>query len=333
MNIEHTSNMKSVEEFVTFIRERIQRSNKNWWEIAQAFAEAKEMYGAGSDHFNSLCLKTSFSKSKALKLALIAVSDRLRQYAEKLSAVHSWNTLYAIASLKEDKFEELVKTYKLDSDASVVPFITLEAVERIRKGKQEPAFLKNYAVIQLDEDALKGGLITDKDCDELYKLIAQIDNLTSYIRVKRTEIDEKNTVQWLNRIEDKVKQIARKKYNEALDAMLSRHKKPTNATMAAHELQCFGKSRQEMLQDFNINPEEAFKYVGIEYDYPAYHRQAESEVADSMDKYAAKAMNRPKVEPLPLPLSDEESWELVKQDSERMNRTKRYNKSAFANFK
>ena len=333
MNIEHTSNMKSVEEFVTYIRERIQRSNKNWWEIAQAFADAKEMYGASSDYFNSLCLQTSFSKGKALKLALIANSDRLKQYADKLSAVHSWNTLYAIASLKEDKFEELKQAYKLDSDASVVPFITLEAVDRIRKGKVEPSFLKNYAVIQLDEDALKGGLITDTDCHELYNLIAKIDNLSSYIRVKRTEIDEKNNTQWLNRIEDKVKQIARKQYNEALDAMLARTKKPTIVTMAKHELQCFGKSRQEMLQDFNVNPEEAFKYVGVEYDHSAYYRQAESEVSNSMGKYAAKAMNRPKVESLPMPLSEEEAWEQVKQDAQRINRQKPIDKAAFANFK
>ena len=67
-----TSNMKTVDELVEFIRDRVQRSNKRWWEIAVAFAEAKEMYGVGSDLFKSLCTRTEFGISKAQKLAAIA---------------------------------------------------------------------------------------------------------------------------------------------------------------------------------------------------------------------------------------------------------------------
>lgn len=313
MNIEHASNMKSVAEFVTYIRDRLQNANRNWWEIALAFAEAREMYGTESGRFKSLCSETGFGISKATKLAKIAESDRLQAYSEKLSAVHSWGTLYAITTLDSEKFEELKKVFKLDEDTDVVPFITQQAVEKIRKGPAEKSFLKNYAVIQLDEDALKGGLLDGGDLAELYRLIAKIDNLSSYIRVKHTEVDEKNNLFWLNRIEDKASQLARKALSEAVSARISSRKKASWEKQEMFEIKCLGMSRRELFQMFNETPEEAFKYFGIEYDYASYHRQAEKDIGSKQDKYAERAMNHPKVEPLTMPISEEEEWDLLKQ--------------------
>ena len=108
------SNQKSVQEFTTYILERIQASNKNWWEIAQAFSEAREMYGFESDSFKKLCTETKFSKSKASKLATIAMSERLKMYAAKLLAVHSWGTLYAITTLNDQQFQDLKQKLRLD---------------------------------------------------------------------------------------------------------------------------------------------------------------------------------------------------------------------------
>ena len=65
-------NTKSVNDFIGYIRERLARSTTSWREIAEAFAEAKEMFGGESDSFRSLCKETNFSKSTARKLAAIA---------------------------------------------------------------------------------------------------------------------------------------------------------------------------------------------------------------------------------------------------------------------
>ena len=71
-------NTKSVNDFIGYIRERLERSTTSWREIAEAFAEAKEMFGGESDSFRSLCKETNFSKSTAHKLAAIASSERWR---------------------------------------------------------------------------------------------------------------------------------------------------------------------------------------------------------------------------------------------------------------
>lgn len=312
--------MKSVAEFVSYIRERLQNSNRNWWEIAVAFAEAREMYGIDSGRFKDLCSETGFGISKATKLAKIAESDRLKAYSEKLSAVHSWGTLYAITTLNEAKFDELKKAFKLDEGDGVVPFITQQAVEKIRKGPTEKSFLKNYAVIQIDEDALKGGLLDGGDLGELYRLIAKIDNLSSYIRVRHTEIDEKNNMFWLNRIEDKAGQLARKALSEAVSARIGSRKKAAWEKQENFEINCLGMSRRELFLMFNNNPEEAFKYLGIDYDYATYYRQAETEISSKQDKYAERAMGHPKIEPLPLPMTEEESLDELKQQLEDRNR-------------
>lgn len=311
--------MKSVAEFVSYIRERLQNSNRNWWEIALAFAEAREMYGIDSGRFKDLCSETGFGISKATKLAKIAESDRLKAYSEKLSAVHSWGTLYAITTLNEAKFDELKKAFKLDEGDGVVPFITQQAVEKIRKGPTEKSFLKNYAVIQLDEDALKGGLLDAGELAEIYRLIAQIDNVSSYVRVKPTEIDEKNSMFWLNRIEDKANQLARKALSEAVSERIGSRKKATWEKQENFEINCIGMSRRELFMMFNNNPEEAFDYFGIEYDYAKYHRQAEKDIGSKQDKYAERAMSHPTVEPLAVPLTDEESWDQLKQDLAERN--------------
>jgi len=66
MSIVTTHNQKSVEEFVGYIRERLQSSTRNWREIASAFAEAKEMFGVSSDSFKRLCKITKFRAARKI---------------------------------------------------------------------------------------------------------------------------------------------------------------------------------------------------------------------------------------------------------------------------
>ena len=55
------TNTKTVGEFVASIRNSLEKSNKAWVEIANAFAEAREMFGSGSDSFKRLLKETKFS--------------------------------------------------------------------------------------------------------------------------------------------------------------------------------------------------------------------------------------------------------------------------------
>ena len=80
------SNQKTVEEFIEYIRERLEELTKSWREIASAFAEAKDMFGIESDRFKRLCKETKFSTSKACKLASVASSERLKTHEKAFSA-------------------------------------------------------------------------------------------------------------------------------------------------------------------------------------------------------------------------------------------------------
>ena len=151
-------NTKSVNDFIGYIRERLAQSTTSWREIAEAFAEAKEMFGGESDSFRNLCKETNFSKSTAHKLAAIASSERLAKYREKLSVVHSWGTLYAITALTDEKFKVLCERYNLDDPSASRPILTQSLVEAVRKEKTEKSSLRVYATIYVDVDAMKADL-------------------------------------------------------------------------------------------------------------------------------------------------------------------------------
>jgi hypothetical protein len=296
MDITFGTNLKTVDEFVAEIRHKVQNATKNWWEIANAFSEASEMFGTDSDRFKELCRKTEFSKSKVTKLVKIVQSDRLKSYALKLSAVHSWGTLYAVTTLNDEAFQRMKEAYKLDDEKSPIPFLTQPAVERFAKEKTERSPFKRYALIEMDEDALKGSLITGEDSEKLHDFMEQINALSSYIRVTRTDIDEKETAKYMTRIEDKIQQIARKTFLDTIRQRVKSRPRAENETVVQHELRCLGLSREELIADFNADAEEAFKYLGLEYSYPQWYREAENEVSSQMDRFAQKALKRPVVE-------------------------------------
>jgi hypothetical protein len=125
-------------------------ANTAWVEIAQALKEAREMYGSDSDSYKMVLKETKFSKSTANKLIAIASSKRLVTYQEKLSAVTSWATLYAIHALSDEKFESLKDTYKLDDPKKIPPFITLNNVTSLLKSKTESSPYKVFARIEID---------------------------------------------------------------------------------------------------------------------------------------------------------------------------------------
>ena len=191
MSYDGLPNTKSVNDFISYIVDRLERSATAWREIAEAFAEAKEMFGGESDLFHNLCKETNFSKSTAHKLAAIASSERLAKYREKLSAVHSWGTLYAITSLTDENFKVLCERYKLDDPSASRPILTQSMVEAVRKEKTEKSSLKVYATIYVDVQAMKAGLF---DGDHIARLEETLDTLQKtlpYIKITKSGVEER----------------------------------------------------------------------------------------------------------------------------------------------
>jgi len=317
MDIIKLSNAKPVEEFVSYIRTRLETVNKSWLEIAEAFAEAQEMYGTGSKNFKSLCELTRFSSSTISKLIAIVKSERLKKYAVQLSSVQSWGTLYAIASLTEEHFETLKEKFKLDDKKTIAPFISQSDVESLKKAPKVSSLFKGYAVIQVDDEAVKGGLLTGDEFNQLQDLLEKLERMSSYIAVKKLVNEEKEELSRLNRIEHKVQQNIRRTYLEGINATLSRHIKRKDEKKYEFELRIFGKNLNELMLDLKSDANEAFAYLGLEYDMAAFYKKAEADVNEwenkRTDTFAKKVMSR-----LPVvkePEYDENSiWEELKNN-------------------
>ena len=297
MDVTTFTNTKTVDEFVGEIQKHIQASTENWWQIALAFAEAKDMYGTGSQRFKELSERTNFSVSKIAKLVSIVSSERLKQYARELSSVHSWGTLYAITTLTDEQFSAFKGKYELDKPDLVVRFISQEDVDSFRKVAKERSVFKGYAIIQVDDEAVKGGLLTGVEFDELQKLLIKMEALSSYVAVKRVTNDEKEELTRLTRVENKVQQLIRKAYMESINVKLDLYNKNEGERQSIFEARILGKNREELMDDFKIDAREAFKYLGFEYDMAAFYKKAEGEVnAAEMvrtNKYAQKVLTRP----------------------------------------
>jgi hypothetical protein len=299
MDITQISNRKSVDEFASYIRTRFQGITQNWLEIAAAFAEAKEMYGTGSGSFKDLCKRTRFSESTITKLISIINFDRLKEYAVQFSSVHSWGTLYAISTLTEEQFETLKADYKLNDPKTFAPFITQADVERYKKGPTERSIFRGYAVIQVDDEAVKGGLLTGVEFEELQRLLEKMETMSEYVAVKRVGNEEKEELSRLNRIENKFKQLTRKRYLEGINAILARYHKMKGEKDLAFVVRILGRNRDEAMAHLAENPKEAFEYLSLEYDVGAFYNEAQPEVSAAeylvMDRYAKKVMSRPPV--------------------------------------
>jgi hypothetical protein len=288
-------NTKSVADFIGYIRDRLERSATAWREIAEAFAQAKEMFGGESDSFRNLCKETSFSKSTAHKLAAIALSERLAKYQEKLSAVHSWSTFYAITSLTEEKFKVLCERYKLDDPRALAPFLTESMVEAIRKEKTEKSSLKVYATIYVDELAMKAGLFDSGHAARLEESLDDLQKTLPYVKITKSGIEGRVESHYFDRIQRKKVELARQAFaNElqAIDKRLESKKMPHES-----KKQCFNRSmcmsREELWDMFKSNPKDAFEYLGGDgYDEKDLYERAEQIVNAQDVKLQAKVRAR-----------------------------------------
>lgn len=282
-------NTKTVDEFVEAIRQSMEASTRSWIEIGQALAEARDMFGSGSDHWRQLLKATKFANSTAHKLASIATSERLQTYRAKLAVVHSWGTLYAIHALPDDKFEELKRTFRLDDPAAIPPVITLSQVERIKKGKTEKTNLRLFASISIDENALNGDLINGGDLERLKNALEEFRATVPYIRVVMTEVLDKSQNEYFRRLSQSTDSVRRKALERGISGALARRKRAKDEKVAAHESRCLGMSRAEIYAMYEEDPEAAFGHLGLEYNAAEFHSQAESEVGAWVSRFAKRA--------------------------------------------
>ena len=179
----------------------------------------------------------------------------------------------------------------------VRPFISQEDVDGFRKVAKERSVFKGYAIVQVDDEAVKGGLLTGVEFEELQKLLKKMEALSSYVAVKRVTNDEKDEITRLTRIENKVQQLIRKAYMDHIDARLEPYKKNKDERQSAFEARILGNNREELMEDLKANSRKAFEFLGLEYDVAMFYKMAEREVnATEMaraNKYALKVLSRP----------------------------------------
>lgn len=280
---------KTVAEFASEIFEHIQAANKNWYNVAKTFAEAREAYGAESIKFKELIKITGFSKSKVSKLIKIATSERLRVHAEQLATIHSWGTLYEIDTLDEDQFQKLKQIYNLDDGKPPQHTISQNAVSSLKKIAPDKPVMKTFAVIQFDPSADKNGLIPQKAFDCLAGLLLEISDLDPHISVDWN--DELNDEYMKNelRLERKATQIARRYYDDEIERRISSSPSNFAEKLSQKVIRLFGASREELKMDFNADMRSAFAKIGLEFNWPHYIRKAEDEMTDAAAKLGKAA--------------------------------------------
>jgi hypothetical protein len=220
-NIETLNNLTTIEEFADRIRENVESSTRSWIDIANAFGEAMEMYGGDSDSFKLLCKQTHFHKSTAYKLAKVARCERLKKYADKLIAVHSWGTLYSISALSDKKFDILKAKFELDDQSAIAPFIRQSDITGLNRGKIERDSYKSFATIYIDEDAMKGMLFEGEHFEDLRAALTTIQNTIPYLKVVTQELEEKIESKYQAEFMREMERVERRAYKDAIDKFIS----------------------------------------------------------------------------------------------------------------
>ena len=283
------SNMKSVAQFADEICGYMQDATVAWKKVADAFAEAEEMYGLQSVNFKDLCRDTGFSESKAYKLTKIAQSERLREHAETFSAVHSWTVLYAISVLTDEEFARLMKKVggKLGLDRP--KFITMGMVTACKERNTKGREFSIYATIKIDYKMMFAQMIEGHHVEELENLLNEIESQVPYISIDRTSVVEDEQARYFAQVQRKMVELARKDYNAALKNGLKRQMRMKWETADEFFMRVHNMNRDEARAAFDANMEEAFAYVDREYDQGLYWTEAMQIVDAKREAVAEKS--------------------------------------------
>ncbi len=267
----------------------MQRTDDAWKKVADAFAEAEEMYGLQSVNFKDLCRDTGFSESKAYKLTKIAQSERLRENAVTFSAVHSWTVLYAISVLTDAEFARLMKKVggKLGLDRP--KFITMGMVTACKERNTTGREFSIYATIKIDYKMLFAQMIEGHHVEELEDLLNEIETQVPYISIDRTSVLQDEQARYFAQIKRKMIELARKDYNAALKNGLKRQMRMEAETVNAFFMRVHNMNRDEAKLAFEDNMEAAFQYIDREYDHGLYLTEAQKIVDAKREAVAEKS--------------------------------------------
>jgi hypothetical protein len=226
------TNKTSIEKFIEMIENELKQQNASWMRVALAFSEAAEQYGTDSDAYKKILRATNFSDSKARKLIAIARDNRLTAYQDAFASIHSWTTLYEVTTLTDEQITELVARACSDQNIksrgnSVITHGLVSAVKRGDAVKEVDPYKVAFE-IRIDENALKAGEFGEDDYEKLLKLISQIQDTVSFVRVDDTpRIEKTHTSYW-----DKLEREAQKARRQMLEQALKSYKEHSTAWMA-----------------------------------------------------------------------------------------------------
>jgi hypothetical protein len=219
-------NAKSIEEFANMINDRVQSSNKSWYEIAELLSEARDIYGGESTQFQQLLTLTKFSKSTGHKLAAIASSVRLAKHKKDLMGVHSWSTLYTIHSLSDEIFEKLKIKFGFGKKQVQPAFITISDINKIKKENDENGYKVGYttlATIKISNDVFKNHKM---DINNLQQIIAEINSLASVfdeLIIQQEKSAERYQSSWNKQFENELYKINKELVDRLVDGLCKRN--------------------------------------------------------------------------------------------------------------
>lgn len=193
--------ISAVRDYADRIKAQIATASTAWKEVARLFAQAANEFCLKSDEMKSLLKQTNFSESKAVKLIAIANSERLQKYEETFKCVEAWTVLYAITSLADDEFENLLG--KVDDETVITQSVVNSAKTKI---KREIDDYETVFTIKISSTALKAGEFDEYS--ELQDAVQNIQDTIKYVRVDETEIFENDASRFYNEVVNKFQSLA-----------------------------------------------------------------------------------------------------------------------------
>nr|WP_315477757.1 hypothetical protein [uncultured Sphingorhabdus sp.] len=281
------ANMMPEMDIIKTIKTEMAKATVAWKVIAQAFSDAEEQYGSGSDSFSQILKATRFSKSTAMKLIKVARCKRISNNADMLDRVQAWTVLYEISTLTDSQFDELIDSICDDDVVTSGMVKKCKETEPKQIDQYKPAFQ-----IRIDECALKGGLFSGENYEKLVELIAQIQNDIPHVRVDDAKLYEDNEANYwatLQRIEEQIMhqecRKAIKQYKESSNEWKNR-KRYKGAPKPKISSYC---SLDDAFTSFKADPKSFFDELEYEYSKSAVWNKARDEHAKRAAKFSERA--------------------------------------------
>lgn len=223
-----------IDQYVADIKTALCNSTSAWKQVAELFAAAQEQFGRQSKAMSELAKKTEFSQSKIDKLVQIAKCTRLKSDSNFFSEVQTWTVLYHVTTLDDVQYKTLISRLT-DGER-----LTTGLVASIRNPKDdEPNPFQQFAVIQLDMNAVRAGLIDQDEYETLVQAIQMIADRVPYVKVIQNDLIEKDGAKRTTELTREMNKVTHKAFIVERDKFLNRIK-------AKHGTEYFKKRRAEL---------------------------------------------------------------------------------------